>query len=73
MSCKANVIKANILMIVHRYFASIRKMPTATILKNAMVANTSLLTQAYQQAKKALEKAQNEMAKLQEEAQGSNR
>ena len=68
VSYKADVIEANILMIVHRYFASIRKMPTATILKKAMVADTSLLTQAYQQAKKALEKAQNEMVKLQEEA-----
>lgn len=55
VSYKADVIEANILMIVHRYFASIRKMPTATILKNAMAADTSLLTQAYQQAKKALE------------------
>lgn len=67
-SYKASILEAHVMTIMHRFFAMVRKTPKASALKAAMESESSLLTQALQQAKKGLEKIRKDMEKLQEEA-----
>ena len=61
-------IEKDVLAIVHQYFANIRSIPTAQRLASARQRNESINEMALAYAEDALQKAQNEMAVLEEEA-----